>query len=216
MTTFILEDENRGTEREFESKSEAEDTKQDLLGLGASESDLEITAKTGDPPDEATHTTDGSHNVQQGGKTDGGRVEPVEKVDEPIQEDYEDQLPEGGPSVDEDPLVWMPDEFTDDIQGTITINRKGFEVLAHHYDIQCDTESEVVPSDTDYEYAVVKATAVDAEGDTYGAYGEAKIDEEDMNAYELLRYADTRAYKRAISRATGVGMVAIEELKAGM
>jgi len=128
-----------------------------------------------------------------------------------VVEDVADQLPEDGPSVDEDPLVWMPDEFTDTVDGTVSINRKGYEVIAHHYDIQCDTDMVVSPLDSEYEVVIHKGVATDSDGDTYTAYGEAHSSDVDREV--MVRMSDTRAYKRAVSRASGVGMVAVEELQ---
>jgi len=136
-------------------------------------------------------------------------AEPVGPSPEQVQEEYD--LPDEGPSVDEDPLVWMPDEFTKTVDGTVTISRKGYEVLAHHYDIQGGTELVVSPVETDMEYVVHKATVTDADGDEYTAYGEAHAS--DNGVENIVRMSDTRAYKRAVSRATGVGTVAIEELQ---
>lgn len=61
------------------------------------------------------------------------------------------------------------------------------------------------------EYVVHKATVWDADGDEYSAYGEAHAS--DNGVENIVRMSDTRAYKRAVSRATGVGTVAIEELQ---
>jgi hypothetical protein len=147
-------------------------------------------------------------------ETDGGEVE-AEVVDmserdpEPKTDEYD--LPDEGPSVDEDPLVWMPDEFTDVVDGTTAINRKGFEVIAHHYGIECETEMITSPIESDYEVVIHKATAVDSDGNTHVAYGEAHSS--DVPQDVMVRMSDTRAHKRAISRASGVGMVAVEELQ---
>jgi len=144
-------------------------------------------------------------SINPRGKADGGQV--VEEQPTEVEHD----LPENGPSVDEDPLVWMPDEFTDTIDGTVAINRKGFEVLAHHYDISATTEMVVSPTETGGEMVVHKATAVDRDGNEYTAYGEShKSNDTD---HQIVRMSDTRAYKRVLSRATGVGMVAVEELQ---
>jgi len=212
--TVILKNHKNGKEREFDDKAEAAETRSELIGIGAKPGDLEIIENGGGNASDSEARENGENQSEQntGESTNGAKEATVVTESEP--DEYTEQLPDDGPSVDEDPLVWMPDEFTDTIKGTTAINRKGFEVLAHHYDIECDTEHVVLPSETEYEYAVVKATAVDADGDTYGAYGEADISEEDMERPELLRYADTRAYKRSISRATGVGMVAVSELQA--
>jgi len=208
VTTFLLKDENRGTEREFESKSEAEDTKQDLLGLGASESDLEITAKTGNPPDEATHTTDDGHNVQQGGKTDGGRVEPVEKVDEPV--DAESVTPE---SLSKNPIGFLESvnsDFVNTIKGTPAISKQGFRFIQREFEIS--TESEVVEWSEDPLGCVVWAKAELSSGYSAEAHGEGYQFEGDVSDNEFVRYADTRAKNRAISDLTSAGALAVSEL----
>jgi len=145
----------------------------------------------------------------------------VEEKDEPqqepsntVQSNPTEQLPDEGPSVDEDPLVWMPDEFTDTVDGTVSINRKGYEVIAHHYDIQCETDMVVSPLESEYEVVIHKAVATDTDGDTYTAYGEAHTSDVDTDV--MVRMSCTRAYKRAISRASGVGMVAVEELQGSL
>jgi len=197
MSDWIVKDAERGSTRPVDSRAEAEEVADELKSLGA---DVEII-----PPNE--------DNSVEPPQTDAQPVEgpPDEAPTEPIESDTDGyDLPDDGPSVDEDPLVWMPDEFTDQIDGSVAINRKGFEVLAHHYDIQCSTD--VCESLTTPDRVVFKATAVDADGDTYSAFGsacEARGDDTGL----LIEMADTRAYKRAISRATGVGMVAVEELQ---
>ena len=187
MTEFIVEADN-GKTFSYSERAEAEEHAKKI------KRDFDIDA-----------------HVRVGGQTDGGEIieEPYHTVETPEREEYD--LPEGGPSVDEDPLVWMPDEFTDSIDGTTAINRKGFEVLAHHYDISATTEMVVSPTETGGEMVVHKATAVDADGDEYSAYGEAHKGT-DTN-HQMVRMSDTRAYKRAVSRATGVGMIAVEELQ---
>lgn len=123
-------------------------------------------------------------------------------------DDY--NLPER--SIAEDPLAWVPGEFVDTIDGSQAINRKGFEVLAHFYGIDVFSDLEVPPEETDHTYCRVKARAVTAEGRECEAYGSAHVERgDDMEL--LLEMADTRARKRALSIATGVGAVAVEELK---
>jgi len=185
-----------GNSRTVSSRAEAEDVKSDMEGLG-----MTCKIESIDEPE-----------------TDGGEVkDPQPVTEEPVvQEAVEEQgdeydLPDEGPSVDEDPLVWMPDEFTDVVDGTTAINRKGFEVIAHHYGIECETEMITSPIESDYEVVIHKATAVDSDGNTHVAYGEAHSS--DVPQDVMVRMSDTRAHKRAISRASGVGMVAVEELQ---
>jgi len=210
MSEFIVRDTDRGNERPVESRAKAEEVAEELRDMGAS---VEII-----PPGEGKN-----QNVQEnpphdhhGEPVDTDVVEHDEspreantvEPDEPDTDGYD--LPDDGPSVDEDPLVWMPDEFTDTIDGSVAINRKGFEVLAHHYSIQCETE--LCAELTADSRVTFKAVATDADGDTYSAFGSASNERGD-DAGLLVEMADTRAYKRAISRATGVGMVAVSELQ---
>lgn len=189
--TFILENSRSGKTREFENRAGAEDQRQQMIGLGVDPADLEIT-----------HA--------ENPRSDGGPdVDIVDHSPDPDTDEYD--LPDDGPTVDEDPLVWMPDEFTDTIDGTVAINRKGFEVIAHHYGIECKTNMVIPPTETDREYVAHEAVATDAEGNVYTAYGEA--DQSEVDTMQLIRMSDTRAYKRAVSRASGVGMVAVEELQ---
>lgn len=202
-----------GTTKDFETRSDAEDGIDTHLALCEDCTEDDIVAYTGERPDDLF--ADGGPEVVE----ESDPIEPAEHDNRPADppasnddgEDYSDQLPDDGPSVDEDPLVWMPDEFTDTIDGTVAINRKGFEVLAHHYDIACETE---LVSQSNGR-VVMQATAVDSDGDTYSAYGSSSEDRGDDRGL-LIELADTRAYKRAISRATGVGTVAIEELQSTM
>lgn len=137
-------------------------------------------------------------------------VETVSETPSPPVTDAEGDLPER--SIAEDPLTWVPGEFVDEIDGTQAINRKGFEVLSHFYDIGVQASVKVAPEDTDHEYCRVKATATTPDGRTCEAFGSAHVDRGDDN-YLLLEMADTRARKRALSIATGVGAVAVAELR---
>jgi len=116
-------------------------------------------------------------------------------------------------SVADDPLTWIPGDFVDEIDGTQAVNRKGFEVLSHFYDIGVSAELQVPPEDTGHEYARVKATATTPDGRECQAFGSAHVDRGDDKTL-LLEMADTRARKRALSIATGVGAVAVAELRA--
>lgn len=177
-------------ERAFTSRQEAEHAAEEAESLGMT---VEII-----PPG------DGDPDVEV--------VEHVEDAEnKPTHPDTDMQdLPER--SVADDPLTWIPGEFIDTIDGSQAINRKGFEVLAHFYDVDVFSDLEVAPEDTGHEYCRVKATAVTDDGRQCEAYGSAHIDRDD-DATLLLEMADTRARKRALSIATGVGAVAVEELK---
>jgi len=175
------------------SRAEAEEMQANAEGVGLT--DVEII-----PPSE----TDGGNPTAD--------VVEVDEVETPADaaDAAEAQLDER--SVAEDPLNWVPGEFVDEIDGTQAINRKGFEVLSHFYDVDIETEIVVPPEETGHEYCRATATATTPDGRECVAHGSAHVDRDD-DSFLLLEMADTRARKRALSIATGVGAVAVEELK---
>lgn len=193
---WVLRDRDSGNTRTFDSRSKAEDTKEDLEGIGM---DVELV-----PP--------GSEDADPEPEVVEDESEPVDPEPGPTPDTAEQAagLPER--SIAEDPMTWVPGEFVDEIDGSQAINRKGFEVLAHFYGIDVYADLEVPPEETDHTYCRVKAKAVTAEGRECEAYGSAHVDRGD-DAELLLEMADTRARKRALSIATGVGAVAVAELK---
>jgi hypothetical protein len=190
----VIDHDNDGNERTAETRAEAEQMKQTAEEFGSD--NVEIV-----PPGEEP-------------ETDGGDVEVVEHVEPDAETEAEtveaaQELPER--DVGTDPLTWMPGEFVDEIDDSQAINRKGFEVLAHFYDVDVAADLEVPPEDTEHEYCRVKATAT-IDGRVVESYGSAHVDRGDDKTL-LLEMADTRARKRALSIATGAGAVAVEELR---
>jgi hypothetical protein len=116
--------------------------------------------------------------------------------------------------ISQDPLTVMPSHFVDEIQGVPTINRKGYAVLAEHYGISVTAEPVTLPSETDFEYAEFRAIATTENGTEYSGFGSAHVDRQDGDDPHLLaELAETRALKRAVSWATGVGMTAKTEME---
>jgi len=123
-------------------------------------------------------------------------------------------LPENKPSVDQDPVDWLPSHFIDSIQGTPTVNRKGYAVIASKYNVSVEAEPVVRASETGFEHAEFRAVATTENGQTYSGFGSAHVDRQDGDdPYLLNELAETRSMKRAVAWATGVGMTAIEELQ---
>jgi len=209
MSEFTLVNHRGEKTKTFSDRATADEKRGDMIGLGADPGDFEVVQGAYENYAEYQASEAEENAVAQ---SDGGtEPEVVESDPEVVDESVTDQLPDDGPSISEDPLTWMPNEFIKTVDGTPTITRKGYEVLAHHYDVQGGTEMVVSPVETDMEYAVHKASVTDADGDEYSAYGEAHAS--DNGVENIVRMSDTRAYKRAVSRATGVGTVAIEELQ---
>lgn len=182
-----------GNSREADTRADAESIKNDMEELGL---ECEIIA-----PGETSTDVD----VEEVDPVeDGGTVEPVDT----------DDLPDRGANIDEDPLTWMPGHFVDDIQGTPAINRKGYAVLAAHYNIGVTAEPVVRASESDFEYAEFQATAITRDGVKYSGFGSAHVDRMDGDdQYLLNELAETRACKRALALATGVGVVSAEEMR---
>jgi len=192
-----------GEEREKSiegTRADAQAKVAELEGLGFT--DVGIQSGAGQ---EAAHVAEDNAVVQQGGKADGG----VQVVEEPTEADLPDE-----PSVSDDPVDWLPEHFIDTIQGTPTVNRKGFAVIASKYNVSVEAEPVTLPSDTDFEYAEFKAVATTEDGQEYTGFGSAHVDRQDGDdPYLLGELAETRAMKRATSWATGIGLTAIEEMK---
>lgn len=242
MTKWILKDDN-GTEREIDTFAEAERVKDELEELGAtvSVSEKEETSNaskvevdgaeviemsgedggnTEDSDDDNSAVDDGddSEDVEMtDDDVEDEHAERIEATPEPVEEDVPtnaaDKLPDEKPGVDTDPLSWVPGDFVDIIDGTPAINRKGFEVICQHYGVSIKTDMIETPSDNDWTACIHKARAITEDGIEYAAYGSSHVERGDDKAL-LVSMSDTRAYKRAASRATGVGMLAVEELQA--
>jgi len=188
---FIVRDTDRGNEKTVDSRREAEARKQDLLKLGVDEQHIEII-----PPNDAA--TDGGQ---------AGEANPV--ADTPADDDLPDD-----PPIDQDPVNWLPSHFVDEIQGVPTVNRKGYAVIASKYGITVEAEPITLPSETGFEHAEFEATAETPDGERYSGFGSAHVDRDDGDDPHLLgELAETRAMKRAVAWASGVGLTAIEELQ---
>jgi len=205
--TWTVYDPENDNANDYDTRADAEDANADMEALGA--------AVTIHPPGEKPQSDDAEADADAETTTDGGQPEPAAEVVD-VQPGPGGDSPDTGDlperSVAEDPLSWVPGEFVDEIDGSQAINRKGFEVLSHFYDVDVSVDLQVAPEETSHEYARVKATAVDGDGRECQAFGSAHVERgDDMEL--LLEMADTRARKRALSIATGVGAVAVAELK---
>ena len=200
MNDWKLTDEHSGKSRYFDSKSEAQEEKQDLESLV--EGPLVI--------EKVSEGSESSQKPPQ--KTDGGTTtDVVEAPQGPT--DAPEPIPERKPGLAEDPVDWMPSHFVDSIQGVPTVNRKGYCVIAEQYGVSVTAEPVTLASETDFEYAEFQAIA-EKDGQEYSGFGSAHVDRMDGDDEFLLNeLAETRAMKRAVAWATGMGITAIEEMK---
>jgi hypothetical protein len=191
--------------RAFDKRSDAEDARDDMADFGI---DVEMFPPGESPADEAS--ADGGTEWQPGddGTPAAAAADPTpEPQPNPVEKVPDD------PNLTDDPFAWMPGDFVDSIDGTPTINRRGYAALGRKFGISAPAVSvQVGPEETDHQYCRVKATVEDADGRTYQNHGSASVDRGD-DATLLLELATTRARKRALAGATGVGLIAVEELK---
>jgi len=209
MTVTIKTQDN---EREFESKNDDFEDMKELLD----QQNVDYEIENGDSVRGAT-PVDVDENSERGGQADSNDVRVADTTEGTKSHETavnaSEQLPQE-PSVSDDPVDWLPDHFIDHIQGVPTVNRKGYAVIASKYNFSVTADPVIRASESDHEFAEFKAIAVTEDGQEYSGFGSAHVNRDNGDsAYLLNELAETRAMKRAVSWATGIGMTAIEELK---
>ena len=212
-TQFKLIDTSNGIEKTFDSRSAAEEKKQELDGLGGPY-EIQRVSENGNGVEAAETPTQPTDDVDVVDHTEQNEPTPATH-DAPDTSTVTDAVDSA--SIADDPLDYMPSHFVDTIQGVPTINRKGYAVLAEHYDISVVASPVVRASETGWEYAEFRAIATTAEGVEYSGFGSAHVDRGDGDDKFLLNeLAETRAMKRATAFATGLGMTAQEEMEGSL
>ena len=194
MNEWKVRDKDSGKVWHKDSKKECEEALEDF----GHAKNLEIVPPEGQ---EAAHVTEDNTVVQQGGQTDGGKVEPVEPVENPE-------------SLSKDPIGFLESvntDFVNTIKGTPAISKQGFRFIQREFEIS--TESKVVQWIDDPLGCVVWAKAEIPSGYSAEAHGEGYQFESDVSDNEFVRYADTRAKNRAISDLTSAGALAVSEMQ---
>jgi len=195
--TVTLIDHNRDNQKEFESRAEAEEKRNDIISMGASPEDLEIVSDTSDT---ATEVADGGQDTME--------AKPVETPSEPT-----DTQPIDVDQLSQNPIDFLEavnDEFVNTIKGTPAISKRGFRYIQREFGIT--TEAEVVETFDDPTGVIVWAKASLPNGHSAEAHGEGYLTESMVDDNEFVRYADTRAKNRALSDLTSAGALAVSEL----
>ena len=225
MSNFSVIDHGNETARSFESRSEADDKAKGVKQMVSDPSQIEVVKGDYDNYEDYEPETEEVDaeiiDMTDGGEPKGDPGTPAAQQADPRQGNSttevvtKDELSQvQNKDISEDPLTVMPGHFVDDIQGVPTINRKGYAVLAEHYGISVVAEPVTLPSATDFEYAEFQATATTENGVEYSGFGSAHVNRQDGDdAHLLAELAETRAMKRAVSWATGIGMTAQEEME---
>lgn len=206
---FTLVNERKEQERPFDSREDAVEQRDKLIGLGMKPENLDII-----PPGEDTAADGGPEIVDATPPVEGDEEFRPDDVTESSESD--DSGAESLPDRDltDDPIEWLQEgnsELTANIKGTTVITKKGFRVLQHKYDISTGSRVVVGPEENGHEFARVRAWAEMPDGRRAEAHASAHVDRGDDH-FLLVSMADTRAKSRALSDVTGVGAVAIEEM----
>jgi len=149
------------------------------------------------------HTTDGGQAVAQKPETEPPTPQQVDDAVAAV-----DKL---GESLESDPLNILPGHMKDSIQGTPAINKRGYAMIAERYGIEATATIESYPWDNDEQRCVAKAVATTDDGKQYTGWATACKSDGDMPA-QIIELAETRALKRSVSWASGVGVVSYVEL----
>jgi len=198
--SYVLKDDNRGNEKEFDDEDEAKEKRNDLISLGAKPEDLEIVEVESDGGGKAETQAMPVDDDMSLADTPGDDVKETEVVNSPEQ-------------LAEDPIGWLEginNDFVNTIKGTPAISKQGFRFIQSQFGIT--TESEVVEVLDDPTGVLVWAKAELPDGQSAEAHGEGYLTERDVDDNEFCRYADTRAKNRAISDLTSAGALAVSEL----
>jgi hypothetical protein len=215
MNEWILVDTTTGNKKYADSKAEAEDRKEELGSIdGIDESDLEIRHTNGESAQADSEESDQSDTGDE--TPDENSVEPATPVEKPPKEtetveSENDALDELGESLGIDPLSILPSHMIDTIQGKPAVNKRGYAMIAERYGIESSAEIKQFPWDNEDNRCVAKAVAKTEDGKTYSGWATASSEDGDMHD-QLVELAETRALKRSISWASGVGIVSYQEM----
>ena len=200
--SFVVIDHDNDNEREAESRSKAEEMAQTARDMGSDNVEIALSDTETDGGSEATQAE---------------VVQETEQVPEPPEnksvatKPQSNTLDQLGESLGTDPLDILPKYMITEVDGKPSLNKRGVSVLAHHFGISVtDKETIVYPHETDYTSSVVEFVVEDEDGRKFTGSGEAHVDE--TPKHQLLRMAETRAYKRAVIFATGTGIVGFQEI----
>jgi len=205
MSQFIVRDTDRGNERPVDSRAEAEEVKQDLEELGAT---VEIIP-LGDGENQTASADGGVEVVDH--TVDESPTETDEPPQTPATPKTEEALDELGESLGTDPLDILPGHMIDQIQGQPAINKRGYAMIAERYGVSVKATIESYPWENDDNRCVASAVATTEDGKEYRDYATASKDDGDMSE-QLIELASTRALKRCVGWATGLGIVSYQEL----
>ena len=229
MSNYTVVDSRNNNTRVFDSRAEAEDKAKGLKGLVDNPSDIEVVqgsyesyedfeADDGAPETEEVNpeVVDMTEPEPEPTPADPGTpaakaAQPDPEPPQPTEKETAEAIDKLGESLEDDPLNILPSHMQDNIQGTPAINKRGYAMIAERYGIEVTTTIESYPWDNEEGRCVAKAVAITEDGQRYTGHATACKGDGDMPE-QIVELADTRAMKRAVSWASGLGIVAYSEL----
>ncbi len=204
----IITDDNT---QEFDDQEQFENIK-DLLDEKGREYEVETPETRADGMGETVDAevvehTDGSAEPAEPTTA----VEKNESEEIAVDESDLDAIDQLGDSLGTDPLDILPEHMVDTIQGQPAVNKRGYAMIAERYGIEVSADIEVYPWENEEGRCVARATAVTEDGREYSGWATASADDGDMND-QIIELAETRALKRGVSWASGVGIVSYQEM----
>jgi glucan-binding YG repeat protein len=221
--TVILKNHKNGKEREFDDVEEAEDTRSELIGIGAKPDNLEIIEDTSEATAESRDDSspETGNGTQQTETTETRTAAPVDE--QPSEEEtVQTQKTAGIDTINDE------EEFVTEVKGvpqtfvvnmgtaqnkSIHIKKEGYYYLASKMGIDFGAEPIKTSVELDGEKAIYRGWA-EKDGQRWENVGTAHLPGEDMQGaeYNLDELAATRAACRALSMATGTGVASMEEM----
>jgi len=196
MTQFVVTHPDVGDSEPIESRAKAEERAEQFAGAEVQK----VTESDG-----GTETRE-PEVVESPPQTEETQPEPAQEPEQELE-----ALDELGESLETDPLDILPSYMITHVDGKPSLNKRGVSVLAYHYGISVrEKETVAYPHETDFTSAIVEIEVENEDGRTFVGAGEAHVDE--TPKHQLLRIAETRAYKRAVIFATGTGIVGFQEI----
>lgn len=198
MTRFILKDSDGNESDPFESRAEAAKQK-DVLGLENAEIiEVDETATDGGTEEQVVAEGIPPASTDERPQTDAQAPEIVERVDAP------------------DPNTTLPHWMLTEIEHSngdvsVDLNKRGTQVVSNYLELEVNADCEISAEETGFEYCRYRATVETPEGKTFNAVGDAHIDEQGKNKWDLERLAETRAKKRCVKWSSAGGIAAFEE-----
>jgi len=207
--TYVLDHQDKPDDKnkEFNTKDEAEERKNDLVSLGAKPEKLEIRKKDVVDAEIVDQTENGSEPVEEstGETTEIETKQATDLASGVNKAALETSFIEwfGGR---DSPFIT---EVSHGQNSSLDLNKDGTQFVANLLNFEVKSECIISAHETDFEYAKYEATCVRPDGRESTAVGDCHIDESGKGPEDLERQAETRSKKRSVKWSSSGGIEAV-------